>query len=190
MNEILHKHHYWPRHMGGPDEDWNISYPISLEDHIIWHRVLARMFPEYSHGNLRAATYLEGMPNNGGENCYWFGKKNPQFQKMARERATGSHWYNDGKTSKQFQPDAVPEGWTRGRLSYQGDKNPLSDPDKRHKLTTEDARKGARAVANRRIKCDCGCNKTYNPGNLAKHKKYLERKNATTNTLPTIHSCL
>jgi len=180
---ILHKHHIVPRHMGGTDEPHNISYPISLEDHAIWHRVLARMFPEYSHGNHRAANFLDGGPSDGfkGENNYWFGRKNPRFAEMARERTTGSKWYHKGDKELQYKPGQQPEGWELGRPSYRGKKNHFADPENRYKLTREECQRGARVAFSKRIQCDCGCNRTWDPGNYAQHKKRMEKKNGTTN---------
>ena len=70
----LHRHHKKPRHMGGTDDDWNISYPISVEDHIIWHMVLARMFPQYEKANITASLILGGsVDQSGPKNHKWKG---------------------------------------------------------------------------------------------------------------------
>ena len=41
---IYHVHHIIPRHLGGTDEPHNLTHPISIEDHSIYHHVLYRMF--------------------------------------------------------------------------------------------------------------------------------------------------
>ena len=73
MEKGLHKHHILPKHMGGTDEEHNISYPISLEDHIIWHMALDRMFP--GHRNAGAVNVL-----SRGKQGDITGEKNPHWK--------------------------------------------------------------------------------------------------------------
>tara|TARA_Y100000310_G_scaffold7063_1_gene7802 strand:- start:826 stop:1371 length:546 start_codon:yes stop_codon:yes gene_type:complete len=74
----LHEHHKRPRHMGGTDDDWNISYPISQEDHAIAHLVLARMFPQNKAGNLGAVNLVGMTVDVSGDNNPMWGRSHKQ----------------------------------------------------------------------------------------------------------------
>ena len=92
MEKGLHKHHILPKHMGGTDEEHNISYPISLEDHIIWHMALDRMFP--GHRNAGAVNVL-----SRGKQGDITGEKNPHWKggKCKDMKAYRLAYYHDNK---------------------------------------------------------------------------------------------
>ena len=78
--------------------------------------------------------------------------KNPEVAKRANNHPDRVIW-NKGKKTGQ-----VP--WNKGQTK---------ETDSRITNTS------SLEVASRKIACDCGCGKPYNPGNLAQHKNKLRR---------------
>ncbi len=44
----MHRHHILPKHMGGTDDEWNLTAPITIEEHAEAHRILFEL-----HGKVQ-----------------------------------------------------------------------------------------------------------------------------------------
>lgn len=169
--------------MGGTDEPHNISYPISIEDHIIWHLALKRMFP--GHKNQAAAQILSNgnYVASGPESPNWKGGISLDMPKYHRDR-------RDEVRERYYEVSKLWEAKNKDkRTEYQRERYRSLDPEKKKKR--QEQMRAAATIRRRKagvepwgyIECDCGCNRTWDPGNYAQHKKRMEKKNVITNNL-------
>ena len=40
----MHRHHIIPKHMGGTNDEWNLTAPITVEEHALAHKKLYEIY--------------------------------------------------------------------------------------------------------------------------------------------------
>lgn len=139
---MKHIHHIVPKHMGGTNDPSNLI-ELTPEEHADAHRNLYETYGHwqdyvawkglerlFSNDDCIRLAIIEGAKMGAkitnGKRWSNHIKKERQYPlgTDGRRVRTKRYWYNNGISEGQFDLDAAPENWTRGRLKgkYGGDR--------------------------------------------------------------------
>jgi len=134
-NTIYHSHHIVPRHMGGTDDKSNLV-KLTVEEHAEAHR---KLYEEHNKLEDKLAwKMLEGQAMMG-ENLRIKSKLGWERANANGPVGLGRKWYRDPVTNecRMLKPtDEIPEGWVKGRVRSNGNRDYKNVSDEHRKNTS------------------------------------------------------